>query len=248
MKHDSANDVASLQRTTFLQYVGDNTGHNTSTIDGKNTYHGLGSILITNGNFGEISFQRKALPCDKKENWSSITSNQGNPIKSHHHTDTPALRKVLLKPIIGNCSMIQPSFIDLLWNKSYAFKSLPPSWSSYMSKVSSNDVLPKSVVTMLFLTSTCMLQIRMSYIPYFRSYQISPKVLMLLILLLLEAVVGRCFVKKVFLEILQNSQENTCAGVKKRLWGRCFPVNFAKFLRTPFFSDHLWWLLLYCNI
>ena len=28
-----------------------------------------------------------------------------------------------------------------------------------------------------------------------------------------EAVIGRCSVKKVFLEILQNSQENTCAIV-----------------------------------
>ena len=27
---------------------------------------------------------------------------------------------------------------------------------------------------------------------------------------------------------------------KKRLWHRCFPVNFAKFLRTPFFKEHLW--------
>ena len=25
---------------------------------------------------------------------------------------------------------------------------------------------------------------------------------------------------------------------------RCFPVNFAKFLRTPFFVEHLWWLIL----
>ena len=24
----------------------------------------------------------------------------------------------------------------------------------------------------------------------------------------------------------------------------CFPVNFEKFLRTPFFTEHLWWLLL----
>ena len=24
----------------------------------------------------------------------------------------------------------------------------------------------------------------------------------------------------------------------------CFPVNFAKFLRTPFFTEHLRWLLL----
>ena len=63
--------------------------------------------------------------------------------------------------------------------------------------------------------------------------------------------------KKVFLEISKNSQENTCAKVsfliklqaycnfiKKRLWHRCFPVNFAKFLRTPFLTKHLRWLLL----
>ena len=32
---------------------------------------------------------------------------------------------------------------------------------------------------------------------------------------------------------------------KKRLWHRCFPVNFVKFLRTHFFIEQLWWLLLY---
>ena len=36
-----------------------------------------------------------------------------------------------------------------------------------------------------------------------------------------------------------------CNFIKKRLWHRCFPVNFAKFLRTPFFTEHLRWLLLY---
>ena len=57
--------------------------------------------------------------------------------------------------------------------------------------------------------------------------------------------------KKVPLKISQNSRENTCARVsfliklqaagyrpatllKKRIWQRCFPVNFVKFLRTPF--------------
>ena len=25
---------------------------------------------------------------------------------------------------------------------------------------------------------------------------------------------------------------------------RCFPVNFVKFLGTPFYTEHLWWLLL----
>ena len=69
-----------------------------------------------------------------------------------------------------------------------------------------------------------------------------------------EAVVRRCSVKKMSLEIFQDSQENTCARVsffnkvaclspatllKKSLWYRCLPVNFAKFLRTHFFTEHL---------
>ena len=28
--------------------------------------------------------------------------------------------------------------------------------------------------------------------------------------------------------------------LKKRLWHRCFPVSFVKFLRTPFFTEGLW--------
>ena len=29
-----------------------------------------------------------------------------------------------------------------------------------------------------------------------------------------------------------------CNFIKKRFWHRCFPVNFVKFLRTPFFIEH----------
>ena len=32
--------------------------------------------------------------------------------------------------------------------------------------------------------------------------------------------------------------------LQMRLWHRCFPVNFVKFLRIPYFTEHLWWLLL----
>ena len=73
-----------------------------------------------------------------------------------------------------------------------------------------------------------------------------------------EVVAESCPVKKVFLEVWQNSQESICGRVffsiklqalgrvffsiklqalglrpatllKKRLWWRCFPMNFAKF-------------------
>ena len=32
--------------------------------------------------------------------------------------------------------------------------------------------------------------------------------------------------------------------LKKSLWHRYFPVNFARFLRKPFLTEHLRWLLL----
>ena len=32
--------------------------------------------------------------------------------------------------------------------------------------------------------------------------------------------------------------------LKKKLWHRCFPVNFVNFLRIPFLTEHLRWLIL----
>ena len=65
-----------------------------------------------------------------------------------------------------------------------------------------------------------------------------------------KAVIQRCSMKKVFLKFLQNSQENPSSRVsfliklqlKKRLWYRRFSANIVKFLRTPFFIEHLRWL------
>ena len=73
-----------------------------------------------------------------------------------------------------------------------------------------------------------------------------------------EVVVQRCSAKEVLLKISQNSQETqvleslfnnvsglrACNFIKKRLEHRCFPVNFAKFLRRSFLIEQLRWLLL----
>ena len=39
-------------------------------------------------------------------------------------------------------------------------------------------------------------------------------------------------------------QKRCSTLLKKRPWHRCFAVNFAKFLRTPFFIELLRWLFL----
>ena len=43
---------------------------------------------------------------------------------------------------------------------------------------------------------------------------------------------------------LKDRSSHRRCSVKKKLWHRCFPVNFGKFLRTPFVTEHLRWLLL----
>ena len=48
--------------------------------------------------------------------------------------------------------------------------------------------------------------------------------------------------------VLKNFSKSTGNHLSQRLWHRCFPVKFAKFLRAPFFIEHLWWLLLFCPL
>ena len=62
----------------------------------------------------------------------------------------------------------------------------------------------------------------------------------------LEAILRRCSVKKVFLEILQNSLENTCArvsfliklqtsGLKKETLAQVFSCDFSKISKNTFY-------------
>ena len=56
----------------------------------------------------------------------------------------------------------------------------------------------------------------------------------------------RNFAKFTVKHVRQSLFFNKVAGLrlatllKKRLWDRCFPVNFAKFLTAPFLTEHLW--------
>ena len=60
----------------------------------------------------------------------------------------------------------------------------------------------------------------------------------------------RNFTKFTGKHLLQSIIFNKVVGLrpatllKMGLWHSCFPANFVKFLRTPFFIEHLLWLLL----
>ena len=55
-----------------------------------------------------------------------------------------------------------------------------------------------------------------------------------------EKGVLRNFTKFTGKNLCQSIFFNKVAGLRHR----CFPVNFVKFPRTPFLTEHLWWLLL----
>ena len=81
------------------------------------------------------------------------------------------------------------------------------------------------------------------------------------LLINIRSVLGRCSVKKVFLESLQKFiakhlcwssffkklQVRPAILFKKKLRHRFFSGNFVKFLRISFLTEHLQWLLLKCE-
>ena len=117
----------------------------------------------------------------------------------------------------------------------------PPSLrASYATVIYKNVLFPK--INAFFNKTT-----------FFKKFSEFVTFVILLRISLLEVIAQRCSVKTGFLEICLNSQGQTCARLrpatllKKRLWQRCFPVNFAKILRTPFFTEQFRWLLLYLH-
>ena len=51
-------------------------------------------------------------------------------------------------------------------------------------------------------------------------------------------------VLKNFANFTGKHLSRNCNFIKERLQHRCFPVNFAKFLRAPLFTEHLHWLIM----
>ena len=87
--------------------------------------------------------------------------------------------------------------------------------------------------------------IRISLLSFFSHLVLNP---LGILLRYPEAVVRKCSVKRVFLNISQNSEENNCVGVsfskncrpiiaEKRLPHMCFPIKFMKFLRLSFLKN-----------
>ena len=109
---------------SFVKFSADNVDHNTCTLDGSNTFHGMGMIAsIKKGKFKSREFTREKVS-DKE----LVT-------KSHVQILPFNERKHFLKGIkyetLRKLDFIS-SFLDLLWSLSYFLKNSSPIWTGTM--------------------------------------------------------------------------------------------------------------------
>ena len=108
----------------FVKFSADNVDHNTCTLDGLSTFHGMGMIAsITQG-----QVIRREIPREKVSDKELITKSQ-IPIIPFNE------KKYLLKGIKYESLRkldFTFSFPDLLWSLTYCFKNPMPIWSGSM--------------------------------------------------------------------------------------------------------------------
>ena len=132
---------------------------------------------------------------------------------------------------ISKIKMIFQSFLEVLLNKEF-YNFIDQIEHSVQIKIKNHEIL-----IMKYLKK-CQLFINIFYFRSSRPYMFCKKGVL------------ESFAKFYGKHLCQSLFFNKAAGLrpaaflKKRHWDRCFPVNFTKFLRSPFFTEQLRWLLL----
>jgi hypothetical protein len=146
--------VTNTERTTdsFVQWVADNVDHNTATLDGKGTFHGMGIIAVRYGLNGHVPDSDKhAITRLKHMRMGEVARGRGIDILHYIPPTTKALSKVILKEVKDLMQPFQlPATVnlDLVWQSGWLFRdsAKQPYWSGFMQHVCSGDHAPVSEV------------------------------------------------------------------------------------------------------
>ena len=143
---------------SFTQWVADNIDHNLDTIDGKDTFHGMGVISVTTPAYGiAVNKPIFSAPVERKRiiKAKALVMNKGIPIKSYLFPSKPALLTEVLKPYMSlqfPYTLPNELNIELLWHSASAFgddELKRPNWSGYMQHVTTGIHPPVSHVHFL---------------------------------------------------------------------------------------------------
>lgn len=126
-----------ITEETFVQFVYDNTDHNTSTLDGKRTFHCLGGIACYTPESG-ISYEGGSKKLKKMPTASELASEKTIPIIPYGAFNSTALDTVVFVNVnklqLGSRPQLSQSYATYLWAKKFKIPNLP-SWRGFMEVV-----------------------------------------------------------------------------------------------------------------
>ena len=141
---------------SFTQWIADNVDHNIATLDGKQTFHGMGIVCATTGQFGQERVkQGYVIPRHKKVMATHAIKNKGVKIVPYISSTQPGIYETILRPLETLNVLCTPPVslqYELIWNAGYFCRNknlLRPSWSGYMQDASSGQYPSKSDVFLL---------------------------------------------------------------------------------------------------
>ena len=127
----------------FVQYVADNVDHNIRTLDGNNTFHGMGMIAaVTPGVRSNNRIPRI------KVSFRDLASVGQIPIQ-FHKIESTGMTAIMYEKLCTMKAQDPTANLDMLWKISILFGSSRPSWSGMMQFVQKGDHPGKSSIMFL---------------------------------------------------------------------------------------------------
>ncbi|KAL9968232.1 hypothetical protein ACROYT_G026583 [Oculina patagonica] len=113
----------------FAQYIADNVDHNLRTLDGNDTFHGMGMIrIITPG-----------------------TNRKRSVLKTSQQLEPLEIKEIKYNDVVVAREVDPTANLDILWKRFLPFSTTRPAWAGMMQAVHRGSHQGKSSITLLLM-------------------------------------------------------------------------------------------------
>jgi hypothetical protein len=152
---DTSDSEIRAHPEAFTQWVADNIDHNVRTLDGKNSFHGMGIIATSVPMRKDVKLQSHSVQRQPLiDNVTSIVENKGIQILEYTEPNQRGLSSTSFLPILSlQLPYTLPNAIqtDLLWHCGWFASdesNLRPSWNGFMQHITSGHYSSRSKIHM----------------------------------------------------------------------------------------------------
>lgn len=132
---DPANHIVSPD--SYVQFVFDNADHNTCTIDGKNTFHAMGGIMVVtpaSSVTSKKSISRlKQIPSSEEIGEIGFVK-----LKHFENKNSDGLKTVKIEDVLDVTDNYEISSADFTWTYSKFANNKSDGWNGFMEKIHTN--------------------------------------------------------------------------------------------------------------